>query len=85
MENDWTTNLALDLSRRFLRMIAEGYRVDVFDDRYIRVENPDYRPDDGSEPYFVLDTELLDPPEDDDPPNDGDDYADRAAWKAHRG
>jgi len=38
-----------------LMAIAEGNEIDVFMDRYIRVENPDFREDDGSDPYLTID------------------------------
>lgn len=38
-----------------LRAIAEGYPVERSDDRYITVENPDYRPHDGSDPSICID------------------------------
>jgi hypothetical protein len=39
-----------------LKAIAEGYKIQTLDDRYILVENPDYRPDNGSDPYLLIDT-----------------------------
>ena len=44
--------------REALKAIAEGYAVSVFDDRYIIVDNPAYRPDDGSSPKLVIDAAL---------------------------
>jgi hypothetical protein len=38
-----------------LRAIAEGYSVTTWCDNLIGVENPDYMPDDGSNPRFVID------------------------------
>jgi hypothetical protein len=38
-----------------LKAIAEGYPTKGADDRYILVENPTYQPDDGSEPFLMID------------------------------
>lgn len=40
--------------RKLLFAIAQGYKVSGEDDRYIVVENPDYREPDG-DPNLVLD------------------------------
>lgn len=49
-----------------LQLIAEGYKAEGFDDRYVRVENPDYVPGDWHDPYLVFDVATLYPgqPED---------------------
>lgn len=39
-----------------LKLIAEGYLVQVRDDRYVVIENPDFQPDNGSDPFIVIDT-----------------------------
>ncbi len=38
-----------------LQYIAEGYAIEVREDRYIAVENPDFEEGDGSNPYLVID------------------------------
>ena len=43
-----------------LSLIAEGYEVKAVGDRYVQVENPNYRPDNGSDPYVVYDCGALD-------------------------
>jgi len=42
--------------KKALIAIAQGYPVEAADDRYIIVENPDYKPDNGSPPNLVIDT-----------------------------
>jgi hypothetical protein len=37
-----------------LQYIAQGYKAVGMEDRYIAVENPDYRPDNGSGPYLII-------------------------------
>ena len=44
-----------------LRAIAEGYPCHGYMDRYIVVENPAFKPDNGSDPNLVLDTWSPDP------------------------
>lgn len=39
---------------RVLELIAQGYPVKGEEDRFILVENPKYRPDNGANPYLVL-------------------------------
>lgn len=46
----------LDRMKSALKLIAEGYFVQVKDDRYVVIENPDFQPDDGSDPFIVIDT-----------------------------
>lgn len=48
-------------ARTILQLIAEGYKAEGFDDRYVRVENPDYQPDNGSDPYLAFDVATLYP------------------------
>lgn len=52
-----TTPLALEDMRAALKLIAEGYLVDIRHDRYVIIENPKFQPDDGSDPFIVVDTE----------------------------
>lgn len=42
-----------------LRAIAEGYQVESRDDRFIVVRNPEFQPDDGSNPNLVIDVDAL--------------------------
>ncbi len=49
----------LQNAEKVLAAIAQGYPVQGRDDRYIVVENPDYQPDNGSDPNLVLDTAVL--------------------------
>lgn len=54
--------MSAHIRRQFLkalRAIAEGYPVRGEDDRYIIVENPDYKPDDGSDPNLLIDLHNL--------------------------
>lgn len=39
---------------RALELIALGYPVEGIEDRFIRVQNPNYKPDNGSDPYLVI-------------------------------
>lgn len=39
-----------------LQLIAEGYFLRCSHDRYIVCENPEYSPDDGSDPCIFYDT-----------------------------
>ncbi len=48
-------------ARLILQLIAEGYKAEGLDDRYVRIENPDYEPDNGTDPYLVFDTFTLYP------------------------
>ena len=42
------------------RAIAEGYEINVLgDDQHIRVRNPDFQPDDGSNPWLLIDARAL--------------------------
>lgn len=43
-----------------LRAIAEGYPVEGHEDRFVVVENPKYKPDDGSNPLLAIDVDSLD-------------------------
>lgn len=38
-----------------LTLIAQGYLLDTLEDRYIRLENPKYQPDNGEDPLIVFD------------------------------
>lgn len=56
------TNISNPDPKYILQLIAEGYLDEIFYnhenmpfDRYVRVVNPKYRPDDGSDPYIVYD------------------------------
>lgn len=40
---------------QILNLIAEGWYIRSEDDRYIICENPNYQPDDGSNPHVVYD------------------------------
>ena len=42
-------------ANHILTVIAEGYPAKGEGDRYVVVENPNYRPDNGSEPNIVYD------------------------------
>lgn len=42
-----------------LRLIAEGYYAGHYDDHIILITNPDYRPDDGSDPFISIDVDTL--------------------------
>lgn len=44
-------------AHQFLRLIADGYFVDVQDDRFVRCGNPHYEPDNGQDPYIVYDVD----------------------------
>lgn len=48
-------------ARTVLRLIAEGYPAMGYEDRYVAVENPDYAPDNGKDPWLVFDTDTLYP------------------------
>lgn len=37
-----------------LELIAQGYPTEGIEDRFIRVQNPAHKPDDGSDPYYVI-------------------------------
>lgn len=45
--------------REALTAIAQGYPVEVSKDRYIMVENPKHQPDDGSNPFLLIDVAAL--------------------------
>lgn len=47
--------MTIDDLKRALKAIAEGHPIRCEDDRYIVVENPAYRQDDGGNPYIVID------------------------------
>jgi hypothetical protein len=50
-------------ARTILQLIAEGWKAEGMDGRYVLIENPDYRP--GSGCYLVFDVATLYPqPED---------------------
>jgi hypothetical protein len=38
-----------------LRAIAEGYGVQPIEDQYILVENPDFKEENGDDPYLLID------------------------------
>jgi hypothetical protein len=42
--------------REALRLIAEGHFVRSVNDRFVLIENPEHRPDDGSDPFIAIDT-----------------------------
>lgn len=42
-----------------LKLIAEGYFVDTLNDQFVRVENPNYAPDNGEDPYICFDTGVI--------------------------
>lgn len=42
--------------KKALIAIAEGYPIEVHDDRYILVENCRFAPDNGEDPYLMIDT-----------------------------
>lgn len=48
-------------ARMILQLIAEGYPVKTFDDRYIVIENPDFIEDRGDDPNLVFDVWSLYP------------------------
>lgn len=41
--------------RDHMKLIAQGYLSEVRDDRYIVIENPEFQPDDGTNPFVVID------------------------------
>lgn len=45
----------LNEMENILRLIAEGYFFDCWDDRWIQIVNPDHDPTNGSNPYIVFD------------------------------
>lgn len=45
---------------RVLELIAEGHFNRVVDHRYIVINNPEYNPIDGSDPFIVYDTKAND-------------------------
>ena len=45
--------LSYKIKDHFLKLIAEGYLHSVHDDKYIVCTNPDYREDNGSNPFLV--------------------------------
>lgn len=49
----------LDVVLKVMKEIAEGATVEAFGDRYIRVSNPNFREDNGEDPWLVLDIENL--------------------------
>lgn len=42
-----------------LQAIAEGYGVSAHDDRYIKVDNPEWREDNGKDRFLVVDVKAL--------------------------
>lgn len=38
-----------------LKVIAEGYPIQLIDDRYIIVKNPNFKEDNGSNPNLLID------------------------------
>lgn len=56
-------NAAIEALRRPLQAIAEGYPVRAEQDRYIIVEDPDFQPDNGSNPRLVIDIRALTRPD----------------------
>jgi len=42
-----------------LRAIAGGYPIRLSGDRYIFVENPEFKPDNGQDPLLCIDVDLL--------------------------
>lgn len=52
---------AIEDARLVLQLIAEGCKAEGVNDRYVIVENPDYRPDNGEGPLLVFDVATLYP------------------------
>ena len=49
-----------DTALHVLQLIADGYEAQSDGmGQFVRVENPDYRPDNGHDPYIVLDVKAL--------------------------
>lgn len=46
--------------KKTLKAIAEGYPIQVLDDRYIIVENPEFEEDNGKNPNLLIDVQELD-------------------------
>lgn len=59
MEKIEAENAMLATAHLILSIIAEGYPVEAIDGRYVRVENPNYKPDNGSEQFIVYDVDGL--------------------------